>query len=165
MIIKHEGIGKAVKQEVGHPRIGSMGPIHGNTGFLDVEYIKDMQEAMRRSIEDTEFRRACAENLAMDSKRLAQIRNDEATMTERLRAVRLARIDTVSDGNCQFDAIVRTAGLSLSPEELRPLVCDHMASTGIYIPDLIDHMRGEGVYGNGLRSKRQPLFLTFRSLW
>ena len=50
----------------------------------------------------------------------------------------------------------------MSLEELGTRVYDHTASTGMYTPDLIDHMRDDGVYGNGATLKAAATFLNIQ---
>jgi len=110
---------------------GSMGRIHSQAQMLDAHFMRDMQEPMRKSLEDDEFFRACAENLEVNVEARARIKEEEAIMTERLRELGLARVEMVSNGNCQFAAIVRAAGLAMLPEAFRAIICDAMEATGL----------------------------------
>ena len=75
------------------------------------------------------------------------------------------RLETDSLGNCQFEAVLKTAGLKMSPWNFRQEVCDEMETLGIYPSDFIAKMRGNGIYGNiatlmTITSKlKQPILL------
>ena len=74
----------------------------------------DMAEALRLSFEEAQ---RVAE--ASDAPR--------RLVSARLAALGLERKTTPADGNCQFIAVCESAGLAISPFELRQMVCTYMA--------------------------------------
>lgn len=86
--------------------------------------------AHRRACEDEQERRDVSEAIRqsweVNSAAQKRLERSLATLAPRLEEHGLARLDTPAHGNCQFEAVTRTAGLQMSHGELRRVACEHM---------------------------------------
>ena len=110
---------------------------------------EEMRRAMKESLEmgaADVIRRSIEE----DAEQKAEYDIATRCVNSRLRAYGLVRCDTPAFGDCQFDAVVMTAGLPENANTFRQRVCNEMERRGIYASDFISYMRKDGNYGNSI---------------
>ena len=118
----------------------------------DTRFREDMRRAMKESL-DMGNADVIRRSIEEDAEVKAQYDIDTRCVSVRLREHGLVRVDTPAFGDCQFDAVVMTAGLPTTSGQFRQDVCDAMEVRGIYSGDFIQYMRGDGIYGNEITLK------------
>ena len=105
----------------------------------------ELEVAKKRSLKDDKD--------AQEKRLIAQ-----TTVYRRLLAKQMSSIDTISNGDCLFDALIATAGLAKTPLQLRGEICDYLEShAALFVESFpggseafdlhVERMRRSGTWG------------------
>ena len=107
-----------------------------------------------------------------DAKAREERERSMALLAPRLRRLRRRRVETVSDGSCQFAALVQVGNLDIDALTLRGIICDtildmraHFAPFQAQFEDLdeyVAYMRRPGSYGDHLTLQAAAFYLRRR---
>jgi len=110
-------------------------------------FMKHLQLALKISravVEDAELAEAKRQSLEMSTMEAAQIERWRALVTSRCAELQCSPLHIARDGNCQFNAVLVSAGLAdqLTHQELRENVCQYISNMGSsvtdFMPGLVD---------------------------